>query len=64
MSSNSGPNDDGPRDSGEVFHVMPENDSVEHYESPSCICDPIKEVDDPQNANVVWVHRCIRESLQ
>jgi len=64
MSLTGGPEDDGPLERGEVFHIIPEEDSVEHYESPSCICEPIKEVIDPHNDNVVWVHRFIRESLQ
>jgi hypothetical protein len=47
-----------------VFHVMPEDDSVEHYESPSCICEPDLDYKDPRNGNEVWVHRSIKDSRQ
>jgi hypothetical protein len=52
-----------PRDS-EIHHILPDVDLVEHIASPSCICDPIKEVDCPDTGDQVWVHRVIVEQLQ
>jgi hypothetical protein len=65
MSSAFDPEDsDSPLGEIEVFHFMPETDSVEHYESPSCICEPVLEYRDPRNGNEVWIHQRILDSLQ
>jgi hypothetical protein len=56
--------EDSPLPGREIIHIIPYYDLVEHYESPSCICEPVREVKDPNNENEVWVHRIIREVIQ
>ena len=41
------------------IHIIPKDDSIDHFETRDCPCGPVLDYKDMMNKSEVWVHKRI-----